>query len=38
MNLENLAALDKTDPRYELCKEAALRDKNNIDLYLKTVL
>ena len=38
MNLEILAALDKTDPRYEVYKEAALRDKDNIDLYLKTVL
>ena len=38
MNLEILAALDTTDPRYEVYKETALRDKDNIDLYLKTVL
>ena len=38
INLEILAALDRTDPRYEVYKEAALRDKDNIDLYLKTVL
>jgi hypothetical protein len=37
MNLEILAALDTTDPRYEVYKETALRDKDNIDLYLKTV-
>ena len=37
MNLEILAALDKTDPHYEIYKETALRDKDNIDLYLKTV-
>ena len=37
MNLEILAALDKTDARYEVYKETALRDKDNIDLYLKTV-
>jgi hypothetical protein len=38
MNLKILAALDKTDPRYEVYKEAALMDKDNIDLYLQTVL
>ena len=38
MNLEILAALDQTDSRYEVYKDAALRDKDNIDLYLKTVL
>ena len=38
MNLEILAALDKTDPRYEVYKESAHRDKDNIDLYLRTVL
>ena len=38
INLEILAALDRTDPRYEVYKEAALRDKDNIDLYLRTVL
>ena len=38
MNLEILAALDKTDPRYEVYKKAALMDKDNIDLYLQTVL
>ena len=37
MNLEILVALDKTDPRYEVYKETAHRDKDNIDLYLKTV-
>ena len=38
MNLEILAALDKTDPRYEVYKEAALKDKDNIDSHLQTVL
>src|SRR4029077_16812839 len=38
MNLEILAALDKTDPRYEVYKEAALKDKHNIDLFLQIVL
>ena len=38
MNLEILAALDKTDPRYEVYKETAHRDKDNIDLYLRTAL
>ena len=37
-NLEILAALEKTDPRYEVYKEAALKDKHNVDLYLQTVL
>jgi hypothetical protein len=38
MNLEILAALDRTDFRYQVYKVNALRDKDNIDLYLKTVL
>ena len=38
MNLEILAALDKTDPRYKVYKEAALKDRHNIDFYLQTVL
>jgi hypothetical protein len=38
MNLEIFAALDKADPRYEVYKEAALKDKDNIDFYLQTVL
>jgi len=37
-NLEILAALDKTDPRYEIYREAALQDKHNIDLHLEGVL
>jgi len=28
MNLEILAALDRADPRYEVYKEAALKDKH----------
>jgi hypothetical protein len=38
MNLEILAALDKADPLYKVYKEAALKDKHNIDLHLQTVL
>jgi hypothetical protein len=38
MNLEILAALDKSDPRYEVYKDAALEDKHNIDLHLQSVL
>jgi hypothetical protein len=38
MNLEVLAALDKTDPRYEVYKEAVLKDTHNIDLHVQTVL
>ena len=38
MNLEILAALDRADPRYEVYKEAALKDKHSFDLYLQTVL
>jgi len=37
-NLEILAALDKTDPRYELYKEAALKAKHKVDLHLQTLL
>ena len=38
MNLEILAALDKTDPLYEVYKEADQKDKHNIDFYLQSVL
>ena len=38
MNLEILAGLDKADPFYEVYKEAALKDKHSLDLYLQTVL
>jgi hypothetical protein len=38
MNLEILAALDKTDPRYEVYKEAVLKDTHNIDFHVQTVL
>jgi hypothetical protein len=38
INLEILAALDKTDPFYEVYKEAALKAKHSLDLYLQTVL
>ena len=38
MNLEILTGLDKTDPFYEVYKEAALKDKHSLDLYLQTVL
>ena len=38
MNLEILAALDKNDPLYEVYKEAAQKDKHNIDFYLQSVL
>jgi hypothetical protein len=38
MNLEILTGLDKTDPFYEVYKEAALKDMHSLDLYLQTVL
>ena len=38
MNLEILAALDKTDPRYEVYKQAALKAKHSVDLCLQAVL
>ena len=38
MNLEILAALDNTNPRYEVYKEAVLKDTHSIDLHVQTVL
>ena len=38
VNLEILAALDETDPRYEVYKQAALKAKHSVDLCLQAVL
>jgi len=38
MNLEILAALDKSDPLYEVYKKAAFKDKHSLDLNLQSFL